>query len=182
MNRFTNKILMLSAILAAFAIVPVVSYGQSATSKTENVNVVNVPQVKIGNTPKVLNANDLNIFQGRVDKDTSNNVDLVLFTVPTGKRLVIEFASLRVNADEGEQISAFIRAGDNFTDAIHPIVMTFQQSSSGKDLVVGGQQLRMYAEPNTAVELLVSRTKNGVGASSTAHISGSISGYLVDVP
>jgi hypothetical protein len=190
MNKFSNRLLVLGSLLVFFAIAPISSYGQDKAEKPQNVNVVNTPNVNVANspnvnvtnTPKVLNANDSNIFQERRDKDINLPVESVSFTVPQGKRLVIEFVSVRTTVGEGEQVEAFILAGSGGNNnAFHPIIMTFQRNLLGKDFVVGGQQMRMYAEPGTLVEILVSRAKGGVNVLTDAHIQGSISGYLVDV-
>ena len=192
MNKFSNKLLVRGSLFVLFAIAPVASYGQDKSTNnhnTENVNVVNTPNVKvvntpnvkITNTPKVLNGNDSNIFQDRRELTTDLNADAVSFTVPLGKRLVIEFASIRTTVGQGEQVQAFIRAGNGLADAIHPILMSFQQTVAGQDNYVGGQLMRMYAEPGTTVELLVSRVKGGAAPSPNARITGSVSGYLVDL-
>jgi hypothetical protein len=184
MNRFTNKILMLSALLAAFAIAPMASYGQSKVEEPKNVNVINTPNVTVSNTPKVLNANDSNIFQEtRLKNGTNDPQEVFSYAVPAGKRLVIEFVSVNATIGEGEKMHAFIRGG-GFTDAIHPIIMNFQVTVASRDLFAGAQLMRMYAEPGTTVEILVSRRDaadtGAVGGN--AFIETSISGYLVDVP
>ena len=185
MNRFTNKILMLSALLAAFAIAPMASYGQSKVEEPKNVNVVNTPNVTVSNTPKVLNANDSNIFQeSRLKNSTNDPQEVFSYAVPLGKRLVIEFVSVQATIGEGEKMRAFIRGGNGFTDAIHPIIMNFQVTVASRDLFAGAQLMRMYAEPGTTVEILVSRRDAAdTGAvKANAFIETSISGYLVDVP
>src|SRR5262245_9124666 len=175
-----KKFLAVGFMVAVFALASTVSYAQTDTKK--DVNVVNTPSVEVVNTPKVLNGNDSNIFQDLRFKDTNFNADTVTFTVPAGKRLVIEFASIRTNVGAGEQVQAFIRGGSGFSDVVHPIVMTFQQRLAGQDNYVGSQLMGMYAEPGTTVELLVSQVNGGAGPTPGARIEGSISGYLVHVP
>jgi hypothetical protein len=67
---------------------------------------------------------------------------------------------------------------------LHPIVMTFQATIGGHDLFVGSQAMKLYAEPGTTVDLLISRRDAAdTGAvNQDSNIEGSISGYLVDVP
>jgi hypothetical protein len=180
-----NKLLMLVALFAAFALAPMATYGQSKSEDPRNVNVVNTPNVNIANTPKVLNANDLNIFQeSRVDNNFKDSLKVFTFTVPLGKRLVIEYASVFANLGKGEKVHAFVRGGNGFQDALHPIVMTFQATIGGHDLFVGSQAMKLYAEPGTTVDLLISRRDAAdTGAvNQDSNIEGSISGYLVDVP
>jgi hypothetical protein len=184
MNEFSNKLLILGSLLVLFAIAPVATYGQDKAEKPQNVNVVNTANVNVANTPKVLNANDSNIFQEtRVANGTNDALEVLSFTVPEGKRLVIEFASVRATIGKGEKLQAFITGGNGFTDASHPIVMNFQQTVAGDDIFVGAQQMRMYVEPGRQVQVVVLRrdaADTGI-VSSNANLQTSISGYLVDV-
>ena len=185
MNRVINKLLMLSAFLAVFALSPIASYAQGKVEEPKNVNVVNTPNVSVTNTPKVLNANDSNIFQEtRVKNSTDDDLEIFSYSVPLGKRLVIEFVSVSATIGKGEKMHAFIRGGDVFNDAIHPITMNFQVTVASRDLFAGAQLMKMYAEPGTTVEILVSRRDAAdTGAVKPgASFSTSISGYLVDVP
>ena len=179
-----NKFLMLAAIFAAFALAPMATYGQSKTEDPKNVNVVNTPNVNIANTPKVLNANDSNIFQeSRVENNLNDQSIVFTYSVPLGKRLVIEFASIRADVGHGEKVQAFIRGGNGFQDAIHPIVMNFQMVAGSNDLFVGAQPMKLYAEPGTTVEVLISRRDAANTGTVTLHadVQSSVSGYLVDV-
>lgn len=184
MNKLTNKLLMLAALFAVFAIAPVASYGQSKPDETKNVNVINTPNVKVTNTPKVLNANDSNIFQEtRVNNNLNESLEVFSYTVPLGKRLVVEFASVSASVGKGEKVEAFIRGGNGFTDADHPILMNFQVTIGVNDLLAGAQLMKMYAEPGTVVNIVILRrdAANTGAVSSGARLSSSISGYLVDV-
>lgn len=180
-----NKLLTLAALFAVFAIAPMATYGQSKSEEPKNVNVVNTPNVNIANTPKVLNANDSNIFQeSRIENNLNDEVKVFTYSVPLGKRLVIEFASIRANVGHGEKVQAFVRGGNGFQDAIHPIIMNFQMAVGSHDLFVGAQPMKLYAEPGTTVEVLISRrdAANTGAVSLNANVDSSISGYLVDVP
>ena len=193
MNRVINKLLMLSAFLAVFALSPIASYAQGKVEEPKNVNVVNTPNVNVTNTPnvsvtdtpKVLNANDSNIFQEtRVKNSTDDVFEIFSYSVPLGKRLVIEFVSVSATIGKGEKMHAFIKGGDVFNDAIHPITMNFQVTVANRDLFAGAQLMKMYVEAGTTVEILVSRRDAAdTGAVKPgASFSTSISGYLVDVP
>ena len=186
MYKFTNKLLVLGALFAVFAIAPAATYGQqSKPEEPKNVNVVNTPNVNIANTAKVLNANDSNIFQeSRGDNSFTDALTIFTYQVPLGKRLVIEFASIRASLGRGEKMEAFVRGGNAFRHALHPIVMNFQLTSATHDIYVGSQAMKLYAEPGTTVEVLVSRrdAANTGAVSSDASVESSISGYLVDVP
>ena len=192
MKKFSKTILMLGGIMLALAVAPMATYAQSKVEEPKNVNVVNTPSVNVANTPnvsvtntpKVRNANDLNIFQESRGTFTNDDLEVFSYLVPLGKRLVIEFASVNATIGRGEKLRALIRGGNGVTDADHAIVMSFQVPVAGKDIFVGAQQMRMYAEPGTTVTILVNRrdaADTGI-VSANAFIQTSISGYLVDVP
>ena len=175
MHSPNNKFLLLAALFVAFALAPA-TYAQK-TEDGKNVNVIN--------TPKVLNANDSNIFQEfRVDNNFNDAQKVFTYTVPAGKRLVIEYVSVTATIGAGEKVRAFVRGGNGFTEAIHPIVMNYQVTVSSNDVFVGSQPLKLYAEPGTSVVVLVSRrdAANTGAVSPNAGLESSITGYLVDVP
>ena len=181
MHRLNHKFLMLAAIFAALALAPAAHAQKPEEAK--NVNIVNTPNVNVANTPKVLNANDSNVFQeSRVENNFTDDLKVFSYIVPAGKRLVIEYASLTANIGRGEKVRAFVRGGNSFQDAIHPIIMTFQMTVGTNDLFVGSQPLKLYAEPGTTVEVLVSRrdAANTGAVTPNGNLHASISGYLVD--
>ena len=183
MHSPNHKFLLLVALFAALAFAPA-TYAQKP-EETKNVNVVNTPNVNIANTPKVLNANDSNIFQeSRVDNNFTTDLKIFSYTVPPGKRLVIEHASVIADIGRGEKVHAFVRGGNGFQDAINPFTMTFQVTVGTNDMFVGSQPMKLYAEPGTTIEVLITRrdAANTGAVSPNANLHSSISGYLVDVP
>ena len=174
MNRFTNKILMLSAIFAAFAIAPMASYGQGKVEEAKNVNVVN--------TVRILSARDLNPFQATQSSSTDLFLTKADFIVPAGKRLIIEFASVKASMGKDERLSVSIFATNGGTETSHQIVMNFQQGAGTKDFFAGAEQLLMYADPGTTVRIEANRLSIiGGGNAQSMTIDASITGYLVDL-
>jgi hypothetical protein len=116
--------------LILFAIVPTASYAQKAQTPA-NVNVVNNPTVVVGNTPTVVVGNTPNVVVGNTpdnpvavrqvgeQRQLFQVGGVILwqcpqgsaersFTVPAGKRFIIEAVSFRnfVTLDPGEGVRA----------------------------------------------------------------------------
>jgi hypothetical protein len=112
-----------------------------------------------------------------------------LYTVPLGKRLVIEFVSMRVCGLPGLSAEFGIITTTGGTDATY--ALTTAPSASPGSQAIGcnsavpssttsvSQSVRLYADAGTTVFVSGDRA-NGVGGIVT--FSFSMSGYLVDVP
>ena len=109
------------------------------------------------------------------------------FTVPNGKRLVIEFASFWLLLPTGQKPTSnwvgVVNSAVSSNHLKHFVPLVFQGTSvfggQNSDSFVGSSPVRLYADPGTTVELVVRSTGVGAGNGS-AFVS--ISGYLVDVP
>jgi hypothetical protein len=104
------------------------------------------------------------------------------FDVPAGKRLVLEFVSAGVNAEQGEHAIADFRVEKNGSDVqTYEVPLTDQAFWGGFERLVGSEEVRVYAGPTTredAFEVHGCFASTGVGATLTMNFSG----YLVDVP
>ena len=117
-------------------------------------------------------------FQVRLDRSTGDS-----FTVPSGKRLVIESVSGSFNGDQGARLlSVSLQTTVSGTLADHFFVPTFMAENNGGGLITDylgfSQETRLYADAGTTVTLIISQT-NG------KNINGwdvGVSGYLVKVP
>ena len=105
------------------------------------------------------------------------------FTVPSGKRLVIEFVSFSMTWPGGQVTTrAFINvcnASGNSCPASSYLPASFQATEfGGSEFFVASSPTRLYADPGTVVSAAVRRNVTaGEGLATVA-----ISGYLVDVP
>lgn len=112
--------------------------------------------------------------------------DSVCITVPSGKRLTLEFASAVVNLPSGQNsaVSLFVAPPDDCDDddAVmrHDLITVLEEPEvqTGRDLHKAAQSLRMYAD---AGQLVVGRLGR---AEFTGTLTGTISltGYLTDLP
>jgi hypothetical protein len=112
-----------------------------------------------------------------------------IYTVPAGKRLVIEYASMRVCVLPGQSatLSVATQVGDqavfHYLNVTPPAAApgTFAigcNSAVASSEVAVGQQVKIYADAGSGVVLTGTRNST-VG---TASFQFSISGYLVNVP
>jgi hypothetical protein len=100
------------------------------------------------------------------------------FTVPAGKRLVIESISVHAISRTGQTLETRIQPpiGSDFID----FYLSMTPISFGPSGLVwtGTHAVKLYADPGKQVALIINRdTPNG-----PAQIEWTISGYLVDVP
>lgn len=112
-----------------------------------------------------------------------------IYTVPAGKRLVIEYASMRVCILPGQSATLGITTTTGGQRVTHYLNGTPPAAGPGtfaigcnggspSSEVATGHQVKLYADAGTSVFLEADRS-NTVG---NAAFSMSISGYLVDVP
>jgi hypothetical protein len=103
--------------------------------------------------------------------------------VPQGKRLVIEYvsgdASNSTVSTACRLVSVFVQTTVQEQTALHHVIPIQTASITGFAFYVFGQETRLYADPGTGVALRRSTTS---GTPCEPAVSGTISGYFVDVP
>ena len=175
-------------------------------ANTSNVNVVNTPNVNIANTPivtlsgtpsvSITGTPNVNVANTPIVQDRDNparqpftynagdawignapNISFY-FTVPGGKRLVIEQVSVsaHLTASTTQKLSAEVQIfnGSPFT------FYRFVGTDAGQNDFVASSQVRCYADAGTSVALLVTRSDTSVGGVNFGEVS--LSGYLIDTP
>ena len=150
-------------------------------ANTSNVNVVNTPNVNIANTPIVQDRDNpaRQPFTYFADKFWIGNVPNVSFnfTVPGGKRLVIEQVSViaHLTASTTQKLSARV------VILVSPFPFyRFVGTDAGQTDFVASSQMRCYADAGTSVRILVTRSDTNGGGADSAEVS--LSGYLIDMP
>ena len=189
--------------------VPTAAQGTTNVAGTVNVgnepsvNVANTPNVNVANTPSVTVGNDAATPVPVRDVDNPGRKPLckheavafgvsdtlestgVMFTVPAGKLLVIEYVSVHAFMPAGQKIRGFIYAVDsppggddplnpNYALVFSPQGGPFQPGST--DLFVVGQPMRLYAEAGKQIQALFARSDD----SGTGVLAVDFCGYLVD--
>lgn len=157
---------------------------QAEQSGNWNVAITGTPTVQLGNT------SDNPVWVRDVDNPArqpfSQNLTLTLpqgqqlgligFQVPDGKRLVIEFISANSEVPAGEKDVFLIQALANSIGYTHYLTATYQANFSGFDSFVISQPIRMCADPSTTVRFQLVRS----AATDNGGFTFNVSGYLVD--
>jgi hypothetical protein len=155
--------------------VPVRPVGVAAVAGT--VRVENTPQ----NPVWVCSACETNAVQLLASGLRSSAVNnWTIYTVPAGKRLVIEFASAAIVVRRGEEVSARIRTTVNGVLGLHELVLTGAPRGShlSGSRLVASHPLRAYADPGTDV---VVTTERHSPSGFAGHATFTLSGYLIDL-
>jgi hypothetical protein len=107
------------------------------------------------------------------------------FTVPAGKRLVIEDASAQVLLPVGQRAQVVLTVRDPAPVATsritRPLTLTFQLTTldiPARDVFVAGEPVRMYLEPGERLAAFFVRS--GTNDSGVAQVY--VQGYFVDLP
>ncbi|HTO69734.1 MAG TPA: hypothetical protein VMR31_07720 [Myxococcota bacterium] len=103
------------------------------------------------------------------------------YTVPAGKRLVIEHVSAIGNVASPEQvftITVYADSGSVYTYL--PVTnLSAQEDAPTRHDVVASQPLTMYVDPGDSVDIEIS---SDGGANGVLSMSVSVTGYLVNLP
>ncbi len=152
---------------------------------TENVNVVNtsVPTRDVDNPAR--QPVQVEVAQG-IGRFTGQ---LLIYTVPAGKRLVVEHFSSELGIATGTAVDRYLLAitdnppqigGASFTHTIPPAYHApCALCASGTELWVASQPVRMYVDAGKGLFATVTFSS---AAGPNAFVFFSVSGYLVDVP
>lgn len=192
MAKIQNTLVAFGFFLALFVFGSVASYGQTAKPpadvnvvNTPNVNVVNTPTVNVGNT--MANPLPVHIVDNPARQpftETLVTPNKPSFTVPAGKRLVIEFVSGDGFITSGQKflntsLQCTVATSIGVADVLHaftPTLMGTQNTGTGLfDIFSISQQTRLYVEPGGKVSIFMNNTAGVAGLGFT------VSGHLVDV-
>ena len=196
MKKLKNSLTVFAGLMAMVGFIalttPISGRGQANdAAPARNVNVVNTPSVNVVNTasspalvrdvgapvrtPVQISVNVFISFG-----ETSKLSDI--YTVPEGKRLVIEHVALKCdtlavgNAVRGSVLTQF--ANDDFS---HEFAINIQPSVEGP-LFVANHPMLAFADPGTRVQIDVSIDQAmGSGSGGFSGLRGTFSGYLESV-
>ncbi|HSF29447.1 MAG TPA: hypothetical protein VLK82_03100 [Candidatus Tectomicrobia bacterium] len=111
------------------------------------------------------------------DGDAGKQVTLL--TMPRGKRFVIECVGVNAFVQPGQRLFVAVHVTTGDAIGIYPIVPAGSSSIADPTFparTFGSQQVRLYADPETNVDLSVARDDATAGA----RIFVSLSGMLID--
>lgn len=103
-----------------------------------------------------------------------------IIAVPSGKRLVIEFASAFVNVPPGQNVFQIGLSTEIKGERVQHFLSRDAQGphAGGADTFTASQSLRLYADGDTSVIFSLARS-SGAGSGGFAV---TVSGYLIDIP
>jgi hypothetical protein len=175
-KSLTALVGLLAFVSMVVVLMPFVSRGQGNSGNappTQNVNVVNTPlPVQDIDSP---GRQPVTAEGSCSDSGCSDTV----YTVPAGKRLIVEYASITANIPPGKVARWRLFANNggqqvelNFPLTQPPVIFGVLSQSTA------GQQVRLYADAGSEVRMNGTTSDNGT----PSNYIFSISGYLVDVP
>jgi hypothetical protein len=156
-------------------LIPTVS---TAAPPVQQVTVINPTSVPV--PVKDLDNPALQPFQWffSITFDPTQGTNGQSFTVPAGKRLVIEFVSATVALERGLLVDAVVTTTVNGIEGKHHFIPTMVGAAWGFQYsYLISMETRLYADPGTKVEFALTDNYTGNGGS-----WGTISGYLVNLP
>ncbi|HEV2705483.1 MAG TPA: hypothetical protein VGV59_06135, partial [Pyrinomonadaceae bacterium] len=110
--------------------------------------------------------------------DPGEPLDNISFTVPLGKRLVLEQASAIAVTPVGQKVTLSVATTGGGLNGRAWFVLTPQGTFSGLERFTMTQPLRMYADAGKDVNFQVTRSDS----TATVTLNIGITGYLVDTP
>ncbi len=103
------------------------------------------------------------------------------FAVPSNKRLVIEYVSIRATTPNGSKFLSFaISTTVNGENVRHHVIPEYSSSGVSHDLFILQNKVRIYADTEFANSVGVSVNRSSPEESGIVDVT--ISGYLVDLP
>lgn len=185
-KKFLRGMIGILAIVFAVSFVTLV-YGQGQGGnndgqKTQNVTIVNrianpVPVRDVDNPAQQSVSVEVELTLLNGFQDTAG----VIYAVPTGKLLVIEYLSARTKLPHAQAIAEI---GCTINQSNAPSVSTYVEathmtSTSSQEFFVSSKLVRIYAGSESHVSVFLKRLPLTTG---TGQVLFSIQGYLVAVP
>jgi hypothetical protein len=169
------------AVLAAALVLASPDAAYAPPPFVQDVNVVNTPlPVEVTNTPAAEPVQHKCVCV--ISGGSATTTDTV--TVPSGRRLVIEFVSVRALVPIGQtpEVQIFTGTGglpSGTTSMGHSIALPVTPVPGGSvDVYHASQPVRLYADPGSGVTIHVARFQT----TGTATFEVTFSGHLVTLP
>ena len=144
------------------------------------VDVVNEPTVHIGSMPAGVEREPFHLFVDRGFDDGLGG-DFLVYTVPLGKRLVIEFVSTFIKISDSAKVANFYIGTGEASPQINyftpPIFKFYDDLAFSESHYRGSEKVLIHAGPNDQVWVGIVVD----GPDSPVNYQTSISGYLVPV-
>ena len=181
MSRLRNSLLAVAAALLIAQALLFTSPGRALAKEVTDVFITNtaanpvfVRSIDDGRQP-------FSLFDAVGIDDGQSFANRSIFTVPVGKRLIIESVSARIGLPHGQSPSYLsLRTKAGGTSTSHTIAMIRQGTSNilQQDEYASTYALRLYADPES--QILIGAARSDSTGIAIAYFS--LSGYYIDVP
>jgi hypothetical protein len=101
----------------------------------------------------------------------ANQIDVDVFTVPVGKRLIIDYLSLSAEVPAGQRVTGFLI---NLPVVHFFVVFPQGRNISGRDVFTTAQALRVVIEPGKTVRVRAERNASGTNALLWVALAGTL--------
>jgi len=181
--------------LGCFTLSPIVDGGgqsrPSPTPTTQDVNVVNTPNVNIvnptTNAVPVKHADDFgklktdgnHLGSGGFGGGYSTTDAITIITVPAGQRLIIEYVSVFATMLPGQKLNHVSVMNSTLQYGGLPISAQGSNADGSRDYFVAGQLVHMDFGPG---DVSVLAERDSTVGENPASVTFTISGYFVDCP
>ena len=184
-----KRSITLLTVLLAFAIFVMPTHAKPPAPYVMEVEVVNDASNPVPITGDInVITNGIPFQLGFSEDPVGIDRHITTYLVPADKKLVIEFASASVSILPVDIPIFSIETSVNGTSAKHYIMLVKTSTVEGDtggalDYFLGSQQMRLYADPETTVTIIIKRFNLGCsnGGCPGFSVFGSISGYLKEI-
>jgi hypothetical protein len=184
---FCVLLLVGSAVLGATVFREEVAQAAQAILPVKVVNTAAEPvPVALGGTASVQVADEREPFETRLDADADDGFFIGSdgFTVPAGKRLVVEFIDVSVRVPKGQVPTVGVNTRDGALGFSMPLQFQGTQATSvgTNDIYTGGMKTLDFAESGEFYDIFFSRDRSDASGlpPGNAHMIAYLSGYLMD--
>ena len=184
---FCVLLLVGSAVLGATVFREEVANAAQAILPVKVMNAAAEPvPVALEGTALVQDADEREPFETRLDADADDGFYAASdgFTVPAGKRLVVEFIAVNVRVPKGQVPSVGVNSRDGALGFLMPLQFQGTQATAfgTNDLYTGGMKTLDFAESGEFYNVFFSRDRSDVSGPppGNAHMIAYLSGYLMD--
>jgi len=164
--------MMRKAFYAAIAASLLIVGGMASLGPTKVLAAIGFTPVRDVTNPA------LQPFAHSVNVGFSSNPFIDSILVPAGQRLVIETVSADAVLGSGEAVDFTIVAITNGVAVVYFLPVAFSGNFFGADRYSGTQAVRIYADPNSTVQLRAQKNNSSLPGGGTF----SISGHFVNLP
>jgi hypothetical protein len=117
-------------------------------------------------------------FQMSANQDFTGLFANLPISVPAGKRLIVESASVIIRLPAGQRANVQLIGNQNLVGMVH-FSLNHQGTFKGRDVWTAAESVRIYGNPGDSTVFFNIERSDGTGSS---FVEVSLAGYLIRVP